>query len=89
MTAQEQLIDYAKQHNNGHILTDEEFVGKMVIEGCVISRTPSSKIVARAMRSGKTITVAETTITQTAEIVDGKIIFGTIEDTREVMRINL
>jgi len=91
MTAQEKLIEYASKYNNGKVLTNEEFVGKMVTEGCVIERTPNSMTVANAKREGKTIIVTETIKTDTINIVDGKLLVtkhGNIE-TAEVLRIEL
>lgn len=89
MNAQEKLIEYASKYNNGKVLTNEEFVGQMVVDGVAINRTPNSKTIARARREGKTIIVTETIITDTHEVVDGKIVFGKSEMTDEVMRIEL
>lgn len=91
MTTQEKLIEYAKKHNNGKVLTNEEFIGKMITEGCVIARTPNSMTVANAKRDGKTIIVTETIKTDVTNIVDGKLVIvkhGNIE-TAEVLRIEL
>ena len=89
MNAQEQLLQYASKHNNGNVLTNEEFVGQMVVKGVAINRTPSSKTIARAQRAGKTITVTETIVAETSEIVDGKLVFGKSQSTVEVLRIEL
>lgn len=89
MNAQEKLIEYASKYNNGKVLTNEEFVGQMVVKGVAINRTPSSKTIARAQRDGKTITVTETVVTETSEIVEGRMVFGKSETTTEVLRIEL
>ena len=89
MTAQEKLIEYASKHNDQKVFTHEEFVGKMATEGCAINRTPNSKTIANARREGKTIIVTETTVANTQQVVDGKLVFGKSETTVEVLRIEL
>lgn len=95
MIAQEKLLEYASKKNdtNNNVstwkLTNEEFIGKMVTEGVVIERTPNSRTVARARREGKTIILTETVVLDTAEVVDGKMVFGKSETTAEVLRIEL
>ena len=88
MTNTQKMIGYAQQHEHDG-LTDEEFCGQMIKTGIVIARTPSSQTIARATRIGKTIIVAETTVTETTQIVDGKVKFGKTETTAEIMRLEL
>ena len=89
MDAKIKLLEYAKNHNTGNILTDEEFIGKMVVEGVCINRTSNSKTIANAKRTGKTIVVTETVISQTTKIVNGKIEFSKDETTTEIFRVEV
>lgn len=93
MTAQEMIINYAAQTApDGY--TPQEWAGKMMTEGVVISREPLSRVVARIRRQGKTIVVTETTITRVdrmAKMENGKMgLTGEdVEVTAEIMRIDL
>jgi hypothetical protein len=94
MTAQEMIIDYAaKTTPDG--FTAQQWAGKMMAEGAVISRDSNSRTFARISRQGKTIVVTETTIAQTekmAQMQNGMtgITRGEdVETTVEIMRIEL
>ena len=90
MNAQQQMINYAKSKMNANsTLTPEQWCGKMIQEGIVISRDLDDMVVANAKREGKTIIITETSKTSKNEIVDGKLIISPVETTVEVMRINL
>lgn len=91
MDAKSKMLEYASQHNHSEFdkLTNEEFCGKMIVEGVVVSRTSNSKVIARARREGKAIIVTETTKTQTSKVVNGKVEFGETETTAKIMRIEL
>ena len=64
MNAQEKLLEYADKNNSAATVTNEEFCGKMMIEGVVINRSPMTKTIARMSREGRTITVTETLVTE-------------------------
>ena len=83
MTPQEKMIEYAKKNNDQKVYTHEQFIGKMIAEGIVINRTPTSMTVANAKREGLTITITETVQKETAN--PGEI----IEETTTVMTIEL
>lgn len=79
MTAQEKLLEYAKEHNK-YDMTNQEFIGQMASEGIVIKRSPQTKTVARVKREGKIIMVTETLVTKD---VNDKV----SETTTEIMRV--
>jgi len=94
MTAQEQLIKYAntvKANSNGLLdkWSPEEIMGKAVTDGIVIARTPSSRTICNATRSGKTIIVTETTKGEKMVVVNGRGVFEPTSETVEVMRIEM
>lgn len=90
MNAQQQMLEYAKSKmNDTSPYTPEQWCGKMITEGIVIERSPAGMVIARAIREGKTITITETTKTEKNEIVDGKLVSNPVENTVEVMRIEL
>ena len=84
MNAQEKLLEYAKKNNSAATVTNEEFCGKMMLEGAVINRTPMTKTIARMSREGRTITVTETLVTK--DTFDPN---KTTEHTTEVMRVEI
>lgn len=94
MNAQEMMINYAA-NTAPDGFTPQEWAGKMMTEGAVISRTPSSRVVARIRREGKTIIVTETTISQTEKMARtqngnmGLTRGDDMEETIEVMRCEL
>lgn len=82
MNAQQQMIEYAKSKMSASsTLTPEQWCGKMVTEGVVISREAGDMVVANARREGKTIIITETTKAEK--------LHGVEETTVEVMRIDL
>ena len=90
MNAKEQLLEYARKHHKYNInLSDEDLVGKMIVEGAVIERTPSSITVARISRQGNQIVINETTKTNTFETVEHKTVEIETVTTAEIARINL
>lgn len=93
MTAQEMITDYAAKTAPKNF-TVQQWAGKMMTEGAVISRTTNSRVVARISRQGKTIIVTETTITtidKMAQMQNGQMgMTGEeVEVTAEIMRIEL
>ncbi len=82
MTAQEKMTEYAKSKMNASsTLTPEQWCGKMIAEGIVISRDCGDTVVANARREGKTIVITETTKAEKPH--------GIEETTVEVIRIDL
>jgi hypothetical protein len=78
------MVEYAKSRMNEmgqSTLTPEQWCGKMISEGIVISRDLEDMVVANAKREGKTIIITETTKVERLN--------GTEETTVEVMRISL
>lgn len=88
MNAKEMLLDYASKMNNGKLgLTNEQWLGKAMTEGIVISREPMSKTVCNIKRVGKTIIVTETVKEEQATLVNGKPVFT--ETVTEIFQVNL
>lgn len=81
MNAKQMFLEYAAKHNDGALLNNEQFVGKMIVEGVCISRSGGTRVNARARREGKTLILTETTIEQTIE--------GHNETTVEIFRVDL
>jgi hypothetical protein len=82
MNAQQQMIEYAKSKMSANsTLTPEQWCGKMITEGIVISRDAGDMVVAKASRQGQAIVITETTKAEK--------LHGIEETTVEVMRINL
>lgn len=86
MNAQQKVTEYAETKRNGMDL--QKFVVEMQ-GGTVIERTPSSKTVAKLTREGRELVVTETTITETTQIVDGKLVHGKSETATEIIRVEL
>lgn len=94
MNAQEKLIEYAnkiKAESNGLLKnwSAQEIMGKAIMEGAVIARTPSTRTICNAKREGKIITVTETVIGEEMEVVDGRGIFHETRTTTEVLKVEL
>lgn len=89
MNAKEKLLEYAKNHNDKSIYTDEEFVGAMSIDGIVISRTPAVTVSAHVKREGRTLIVTETTRTTKDTLVDGRLLSEKVTETAEIFRVDL
>lgn len=90
MNAQQKMIEYAKSRMSADsTLTPEQWCGKMISEGIVISREVDDIVVARAKREGKTIVITETAKTQRPRQESGKLTIETTETVKEVMRIDL
>lgn len=81
MNAQQQMLEYAKSKMGQSKLTPEQWCGKMITEGIVISREGGDIVSAKASREGKTIIITETTKTEKLN--------GWEETTVEAMRISL
>lgn len=82
MNAQQQMIEYAKSKMSANsTLNLEDWYGKMVTEGIVITREAGDMVVIKGRCEGKTIIITETTKAEK--------LHGIEETTVEVMRINL
>lgn len=89
MNAQEKVLEYAEKHNQENVVyTNQQWVGKMAIEGIVISRA-DGMIVAKLNREGTTLTITETTTKEAHEIVDGKLVTTEVISEVEVLRAEL
>lgn len=86
MTAQEMLLEYAAKHNDRKVYTDEQFIGKAITEGIRLADNERGGIViCNIKRVGKTITVTETTKTET--IIDRKPV--KVCSTVEIFQVNI
>ena len=85
MNSREKALQYAAKYNDQKVYTDEQFFGKMIIEGVTISQFP--RVIATAKRTGNEIIITETTVTESAMLVDGKV--QVTETSEEVLRIEL
>lgn len=82
MNAKQMLLDYAAKHNSGNVYTDEQFLGKAMMEGVRIANAPNGGVVvSRIKRDGKTIIVTETT---TSDVLAGK-----MSTSVEIFRVSL
>ena len=88
MTAQEKLLEYARQHNTTG-MTDQNFIGQAMVEGVVISRTPMSKTICNVQRTGKTIVITETLIKKVDEVIDHKLAEKEVKTVSVVLTVEL
>lgn len=90
MNAQQMLLDYAAKHNDRKVYTDEQFIGKAATEGIRLADNARGGIViCNIKRVGKTITVTETTKTESIKIVDSKAVPCKVENTVEIFSVSL
>ena len=85
MDAKQMLLDYAAKNNHhrnsASPLTDEQFLGKAMIEGVRVDSSGADIVAARIRREGKTIILTETTT------IDG--INGKERATVEIFRVDV
>lgn len=94
MNAQDKLIEYgneikAKSNTATKDMTAQEIVGQAFVKGICYYRTPASRTISEVKRSGKTITITETVISEVNEIVDGKLISREVRESTEVLTVEL
>lgn len=90
MNAQQQALEYAKQHNSKATgLTDVELAGKMMAQDVVIGRAPNGVTWARITRQGNEMVITETTRATTHEVVDGRVNDVETVSAVEVLRVSL
>lgn len=83
MDAKAQLLAYAAKHNDRKVYTDEQWCGKLAVEGVRLDQDT----VAQGRREGKTIIVTETTTKRGYDFE--RQCYAETKTTVEVMRINL
>ena len=90
-TPKQQLDDYARKYGSRTEKEIENFIGQSAsLKGLTIARAPGSRTVCNIKRTGRTITVTETIITNRDEITNGKITAAEEErECVEVLRIEL
>ena len=81
MDAKTMMLEYAAKHNDGKTYTNEQFCGKMVVEGVRINLQDAGMTIAKASRKGQIITITETHTVNT--------LAGKESTTTEVMRIEI
>jgi len=88
-TAQQQITDYALQHTSAANV--QQFLATaMGAEGVAFDRQPGRLTVCHIVRTGRTITVTETVVTETDAMVNGRLMRGEpTRETNEIMTVEL